>query len=87
MLLNSTWACQLAADRLEETLWFGILEKLDESMEQLSRALEWGKIKMAHKRPTVHKGGASEELKKRIAVLMPMDIWLYDYALDLFNAR
>jgi len=86
-LLNSTWACHLAADRLDQTLWFGILEMLDESMEELSRSLGWSRIRMAHKRPTIDKGGASQELKDRIALLMPMDIWLYKYALELFDAR
>ena len=86
-LLNSTWACHLAADHLEETLWFGILERLDESMQELSRTLGWSRIRMAHKRPTIDKGGASQELKDKIALLMPMDIWLYKFSLDLFDAR
>ena len=35
--LNATWSLNLAADRLESMGWFGILERIEESEELLSK--------------------------------------------------
>jgi hypothetical protein len=80
--------CHLAADRLEQTLWFGILEDLDRSMELLQYAL---KLDFRPKLPKSNRGPkqppATEWEKKALESLMPQDMWLYEYAKRLFEAR
>ena len=41
---NATQQCLLAADRLDQTLWFGMLEAIPKSMELLQHALNLSKI-------------------------------------------
>jgi len=84
---NKTAACLLAAQRLEETVWFGLLEDVDRSMKllQITLGLEATPVlpranKMQYLHPT-------EETKKKISKFVPKDIWLYEYAKRLFEAR
>jgi hypothetical protein len=86
---NGTAMCLLAADRLDETLWFGIIEDLPRSMELLQHALglssvpEFPKSNWAsdkYPEPT-------EWERQALASLMPQDLWLYEYGKRLFEAR
>jgi hypothetical protein len=77
----------LAADRLDETLWFGLLEDLPRSMELLQHALGLDHTptlptanKNAHPSPT-------QSEKNALASLMPRDLWVYEYGKRLFGAR
>jgi len=90
MRLNATWSLNLAADRLESMGWFGILEKMEESEMLLSKYI--GKdIKMSHARKTVEltgqKNRASEEVLRKLHALKPLNLWLYEFANRLFDAR
>ena len=79
--------CKLAADRLKQTLWFGFLNDQKRSLEMLQWQLGYDKpIKLPLRNTTPHPNltlGDSEILKS----LMPMDMWLYNYAGLLFEAR
>lgn len=86
---NSHTMMQLAADRLEQTKWFAILEDMDRAMELLQHELK------LNERPTLARSNPSklnhaiveEEQRNELASLMPQDIWLYEYAKRLFEAR
>jgi hypothetical protein len=88
MASNATAICLLAADRLDATLWFGIIEDLPRSMELLQHALglswlpEFPKSDSAKGNPK-----PTEWEKLALASLMPQDMWLYDYSTLLFEAR
>eukprot|EP00538_Stauroneis_constricta_P011455 CAMPEP_0119565066 /NCGR_PEP_ID=MMETSP1352-20130426/28890_1 /TAXON_ID=265584 /ORGANISM="Stauroneis constricta, Strain CCMP1120" /LENGTH=358 /DNA_ID=CAMNT_0007613909 /DNA_START=43 /DNA_END=1116 /DNA_ORIENTATION=+ len=81
----------LAADRLEQTKWFAILEDLDRSMELLQHAFG------LKQKPNFGHGNAhqkqpfdvppSDEAKAALRSLIPQDLWLYEYAKRLFEAR
>lgn len=86
---NSTAICLLAADRLDQTFWFGIMEDLPRSMELLQHSLGLLRLPMLPKvnanrqsspKPTVFE-------KASLASLMPRDLWLYEYGSRLFEAR
>jgi hypothetical protein len=88
MASNATAMCLLAADRLDATLWFGIIEDLPRSMELLQHALglswlpEFPKSNSAKGNPK-----PTEWEKLALASLMPQDMWLYEYSKRLFEAR
>ena len=79
----------LAADRLEQTVWFGIIEDLPRSMELLQHALGLAKRPVF---PHTNKGRKKPEPPTQeeltlLEYLMPMDRWLYTYGQSLFEAR
>jgi hypothetical protein len=85
---NATAMCLLAADRLDETLWFGIIEHLPRSMELLQHALGLSSV------PRFPQSNAAKSYPKptewereALASLMPQDSWLYEYGKRLFEAR
>jgi len=84
---NKTAACLLAAQRLEKTKWFGLLEDVDRSMKLLQITLgldDMPVMPRANKMQYLH---PTEETKKKISKFVPKDIWLYEYAKRLFQAR
>jgi hypothetical protein len=87
---NSTAMCYLAAERLQQVKWFGILEDLDRSMELLQHEFMLTDIpKMGHSNSannsTTIKPTAEEV--EALESLMPQDLWLYEYGKRLFEAR
>jgi Sulfotransferase family len=88
---NAEAMCHLAADRLEQTRWFGILEDLNRSLELLQhefglpRRPVMGRSNKNIKKPLNFK--PSELEQAALASLMPQDIWLYEYSRRLFQAR
>ena len=84
---QTKYIAQLTIERLLNTTWFGILEDLDRSMKMLSTSLGRG-VAMAKLNHNKHKDNAeNEDVRKKLAELMPFDIWLYEYALKVFEAR
>lgn len=84
---NATHWCHLAADRLEQTLWFGLIEDVPRSMELLQHALQLPERPIlprangnSHPKPT-------KQQKEALASLMPRDLWVYKYGKRLFEAR
>ena len=86
---NKTAACLFAAERLENTTWFGLLEDLERSMTllQLTLDLEFTPIlpksnpgKLAHPLPT-------NDTIQKIQKYVPKDLWFYEFAKRLFEAR
>ena len=86
---NVTETCLLAAKRLEQLAWFGLLEEPVRSSRMLSDYLgNWA---------TLHHRTNTNAKKPRVVLsagerafvesLMPMDAWLYKYAQRLFEAR
>ena len=86
---NAMAMCLLAADRLDQTLWFGILEDLPRSMELLQHTLGLPTT------PSFPKANAMRQVtpelteweQKALSSLMPQDLWIYEYGQRLFEAR
>lgn len=89
--LNIRRMCLLAAERLEETLWFGFLDDLDRSMELLAYQLGYRKQQIAlyqrNKNKRANTPVITDWERETLASLMPQDMWLYSYAKLLFEAR
>jgi len=88
--LNFRKMMVLAADRLESTFWFGISEEMDNSIKLLKQQLPNAanqnfSLPQYNKNPSYDE--ASEDTRARLQSLMPMDMWLYEYAVRLFHAR
>ena len=93
--LNTSNIMRVAAENLRKTIWFGVLEEPSRSYQMLSNILgldefielgthNVGGSRTKYKRPTEM---ISEEDRALIERLIPMDIWLYNYGLQLFQAR
>ena len=92
-----------AAERLKSTFWFGILEDTERSLELLKYQLGYHEeIVLTHENlgayhehngldkdiePSKTKKYISQTNREFLEKLLPMDIWLYDYAKNLFEAR
>ena len=74
-----------ALENLHKCLWIGLLEKREQSMELL-RYQSGLKLKLEHKRKTSHPKPTQEEIKK-LRKLMPLDLYIYEYAKQLFAHR
>jgi hypothetical protein len=83
---NKTALCLRAAARLHQTVWFGILEDLPRSMELLEHTFGVPLDDFPTKNQNVH-SAPSSEAQEKLRSMLPMDIWLYDYAKLLFEAR
>ena len=76
-----------AAERLNQTLWFGLLSDQDRSFEMLQAQIGYRqKINLSKSNINPHSEITTEE-DQILQSLMPMDLWLYDYAKVLFEAR
>ena len=86
---NYTAAVLVAAKRLEQTIWFGLLEEKEKSMKllQMTLGLDVSPTLPEHNILGFHKPPPSNETKQKIASYLPMDTWLYNYAKLLFEAR
>lgn len=86
---NITETCLLAARRLEQLAWFGLLEEPVRSGRMLSDYLgRWATIQSRFNTNTKKRRislGADE--RAFVESLMPMDVWLYKYAQRLFERR
>lgn len=90
---NHTAACLLAAQRLEKTVWFGLLEDIDRSMILLQFTLGLPSTPIL---PKSNSGGGSSGRNhpppsrttvQKVEKYIPKDLWLYEYAKLLFEAR
>ena len=85
--LDHKTICTLAADRLKQTLWFGFISDQERSLEMLQWHLGYNTaIKLLWQNATPHPNITLED-RKILESLMPMDLWLYNYAKLLFEAR
>lgn len=91
---NRAAACLLAAERLDRTAWFGLLEEPRRSMELLAISMGWDRTPVLPKRNQSGRkmvGRAhpapSPEAVAEIESHLPGDLWLYEYATRLFEAR
>ncbi|CAB9504712.1 expressed unknown protein [Seminavis robusta] len=85
---NATAMLTLAAARLRETRWFGILEDLPRSMRLLQHEFNLSAMpSMPMKNMNNNKATLKGPEYKALASLMPQDLWLYQYARRLFEAR
>ena len=86
LLSNWTLVLNKAINNLHKCLWFGIMENLDRSLEMfryqsgLDIQQEKRNVNKGYPKPTVDE---VEKLKK----LMPMDMYLYEYAKQLHDYR
>ena len=80
-----------AANRLQQTAWFGFLEDLPRSLKLLQHTVGLeGKEDLSDSFPmhNTNKHSTPEgETEKKMRSMIPMDAWLYDYAKLLFEAR
>ena len=92
---NKTAACLLAAQRLEATTWFGLLEDIDRSMLLLQFTLGLPTTPVLPKSNTGDSSPGhhppqpppSRETLRKVEKYLPKDLWLYEYATRLFEAR
>ena len=85
--LDHTNICLKAVSRLKDTLWFGFLDDQERSFDMLQWQLGYDKkIRLAHRNKTPHADITAED-KAILESLMPIDLWLYEYAKILFDAR
>ena len=86
---NWTYMLNTAMDNLHNCLWFGLMEKMDESLELFEYQTGF-KIRMKHLNKHISKKKypepTSDNLHK-MEKLMPMDLFLYKYAKQLFERR
>jgi hypothetical protein len=76
-----------AIDNLRQTMWFGVMERIQDSMALLQVALRLPTVPvMRHANARAHPkpSRASIEALQR---LIPMDVYVYDAALRLFDQR
>ena len=79
--------CMEAVSRLKQTLWFGFLSDQERSFEMLQWQLGYSqKIKFSKSNRTPHPNITVKD-KEVLESLMPVDLWFYDYAKMLFEAR
>ncbi|CAG5113370.1 Oidioi.mRNA.OKI2018_I69.chr2.g7481.t1.cds [Oikopleura dioica] len=84
-----------AADKIDKMFWFGILEDYERSLELLAYQLDkplknFKRLQQKIGRQNLHKlepSLPSEESTEFLKNLMPQDIWLYEYAKTVFQAR
>eukprot|EP00980_Cylindrotheca_fusiformis_P012767 scaffold3120_cov73-Cylindrotheca_fusiformis.AAC.3 len=88
---NKTAECLVAADRLDQTIYLALMEDLDRSMKLLQFTLDLDTVPTY---PKQNKGTIktkqpppSDIEQKMIAEYVPADLWLYEYAKRLFEAR
>ena len=85
--LDHKLMCTEAASQLRKTLWFGFLSDQERSFELLQWQLGYSnKIVLAEINKTPHSQISARD-HDILQALMPMDIWLYNYAKLLFEAR
>lgn len=87
LLKNKKECLLLAARNLDKTLWFGLLEDIPRSMELLKHSL---KLKSIPNLPMKNKNNYPKLPKEDIQLVekhLEGDIWLYNYAKLLFEAR
>ena len=88
---NKTAACLLAAKRLEDTTWFGLMEDIDRSMILLQLSLGLPTTPLLPKTNSGNNKGRmslpSHETLQKVESYIPKDLWLYEYAKRLFEAR
>ena len=89
--LCQDWSFMLnaAIDNLHKSLWFGILEDGGRSLEmlkfQIGVKLQTEHINVNHKKPP--KDDITQDQINRIKALMPVDLYLYEYAKQLHKNR
>lgn len=86
---NKTAWCLVAAERLDQTLWFALFEDFERSLKLLQLTLDLAVIpkilKLNEARET--NPSPSEEEVRMLEKFFPSDLWLYEYAQRLFEAR
>jgi len=83
---------QVATRFEKELFWFGILDEKEKSLEMLNYQLDTQfQIEMVHlnkgKSRVLNDSPVDIMDRKKLEWLMPYDMWLYNYASDLLNAR
>ena len=85
--LDHRTICSKAVSRLKDTLWFGFLDDQERSFDMLQWQLGYDKtIRLAKANRTPHAAITAED-KVILESLMPIDLWIYEYAKTLFDAR
>jgi len=86
---NKTAACLFAARRLENTTWFGIMEDMERSMKllQVTLALDDTPVLPRTNYGEGRNPRPSRKISRKIERYIPRDMWLYEYAKRLFEAR
>jgi hypothetical protein len=85
---NKTAACLAAARNLDKTIWFGLVEEVDKSMQLLQVSMDLETIpRLPTRNSHKHPDEMSEETKLKLEKYIQQDLWLYEYAKRLFHAR
>ena len=84
--LDWTYVLDKALDNLHKCLWIGILERYDESVELLNYQTGL-KIKKNHDHKGPPQPKPTDSDIKALTKLMPLDLYIYEYAKQLFDHR
>ena len=84
---NKTAAVLRAVERLDSTTWFGLLEYKDQSLKLLQLTLGLNEpLRLTRSHMGTYEE-PSQATKDKIREHLPQDMWLYEYAKRLFEAR
>ena len=89
MRQNKTSLCLRAAKRLEQqTVWFGLLDDLPRSFKllQYTLGLQDEDVQFPRHNANPH-SVVADATKDKLRSMLPLDTWLYEYAVLLFEAR
>lgn len=87
---------KISVERMNKLFWFGILEKKEKSLELLkhqlgldSKLVRGNRNNLTLEFTNVHTKPVSysSDTKQKLSYFMPLDLWLYGYANELFEAR
>eukprot|EP00594_Rhizosolenia_setigera_P000193 CAMPEP_0178945296 /NCGR_PEP_ID=MMETSP0789-20121207/3655_1 /TAXON_ID=3005 /ORGANISM="Rhizosolenia setigera, Strain CCMP 1694" /LENGTH=149 /DNA_ID=CAMNT_0020625169 /DNA_START=966 /DNA_END=1415 /DNA_ORIENTATION=- len=87
---NMTANALEAAKNLDRTVYFGLLEDIDRSMKMLQLTLGLNHVPKLGSQNTNKKKSHNEATNETISKIrshIPGDLWLYEYAKLLFEAR
>lgn len=84
--MDSTATLQLAASRLRQAYWIGLLETWDDSLARLSSKLGVP-LSPRHEQPGKSYPPVSNTVRMKLEALMPMDMWLYVQQLQCIRSQ
>ena len=86
--LSTDWKFMLnkSLDNLHKSLWIGLLEQLNQSMEML-RYQTGLNLQFSHKNKNSNYPEPTQEEIRKLKQLMPLDLYVYEYVKKLFDQR
>ena len=84
--INWTYMLNKSLDNLHKSLWIGLLEQPEQSMEML-RYQTGLSLKFGHRNKNSDYPEPTQEEIMKLKQLMPLDLYIYEYVKQLFDQR